>query len=103
MSTMTPGERVRAAVKGEAVDRVPLVFWHHFKPEGSGEKLAEFTINFFVDTFKLDIAKSCPIFLILGQMRMSSMSHIYGSCLNLTSMCPHFASNLSAFAACGSA
>jgi uroporphyrinogen decarboxylase len=60
MSTMTPGERVRAAVKGEPVDRVPLVFWHHFKPEGSGEKLAEFTINFFVDTFKLDIAKIMP-------------------------------------------
>ena len=29
VSTMTPGQRVRAALKGEAVDRVPLCFWHH--------------------------------------------------------------------------
>lgn len=60
MSTMTPGERVRAAVQGEEVDRVPLCFWHHFRPEGSGERLAQFTKNFFVDTFKLDIAKIMP-------------------------------------------
>lgn len=60
MSTMTPGERVRAAVAGEEVDRVPLCFWHHFRPEGSGTRLAELTKHFFVDTFKLDIAKIMP-------------------------------------------
>lgn len=60
MSTMTPGERVRAAVKGEAVDRVPFCFWHHFKPEGSGERLAQLTLEFFVQKFDLDIVKIMP-------------------------------------------
>jgi uroporphyrinogen decarboxylase len=57
---MTPYERVRAAVSGEAVDRIPLCFWHHFKPEGSGERLADFTIDFFVHKFSLDIVKIMP-------------------------------------------
>lgn len=57
---MTPGERVRAAVNGEAVDRVPLCFWHHFKPEGSGERMADLTIEFFVQKFSLDIVKIMP-------------------------------------------
>jgi len=57
---MTPYERVRAALNGEAVDRIPLCFWHHFKPEGSGERLAEFTIDFFVKKFSLDIVKIMP-------------------------------------------
>jgi len=57
---MTPGERVHAAVKGEPVDRVPFCFWHHFKPEGSGERLAAFTMEFFVEKFHLDIAKIMP-------------------------------------------
>jgi len=60
MSTMTPGERVRAVVKGEPVDRVPFIFWHHFKPEGSGERLAQLSIDFFVHTFRLDIVKIMP-------------------------------------------
>ena len=60
MASMTPGERVHAAVKGEHVDRVPFCFWHHFKPEGSGERLAAFTMEFFVEKFHLDIAKIMP-------------------------------------------
>lgn len=59
-NSMTPGERVRAAVKGEAVDRVPLCFWHHFKPEGSGERMAQMTLEFFVQKFNLDIVKIMP-------------------------------------------
>ncbi len=58
--TMTPGERVRAAVKGEHVDRVPLCFWHHFKPEGSGKRMAELTLEFFIQKFQLDIVKIMP-------------------------------------------
>jgi uroporphyrinogen decarboxylase len=58
--TMTPGERVRAAVAGEPVDRVPLCFWHHFKPEGSGERMAELTLEFFRNKFDLDIVKIMP-------------------------------------------
>src|SRR5947209_10383692 len=60
MSTMTPGERVHAALKGEHVDRVPFCFWHHFKPEGSGERLAQLTLEFFVEKFSLDIVKVMP-------------------------------------------
>jgi uroporphyrinogen decarboxylase len=59
-NTMTPGERVHAALKGEPVDRVPFCFWHHFKPEGSGERLAALTMEFFVQKFHLDIVKVMP-------------------------------------------
>lgn len=60
MTNMTPGERVRAALKGEQVDRVPFCFWHHFKPEGSGERMADLTMEFFVRKFNLDIVKIMP-------------------------------------------
>ncbi len=60
MNTMTPGERVHAAVQGEPVDRVPFCFWHHFKPEGSGERLAQLTLEFFLQKFQLDIVKIMP-------------------------------------------
>jgi uroporphyrinogen decarboxylase len=60
MSSMTPGERVHAAVKGDPVDRVPLCFWHHFKPEGSGQRMAELTMEFFCQKFQLDIIKIMP-------------------------------------------
>lgn len=58
--TMTAGERVRAAVQGQPVDRVPFCFWHHFRPEGSGERLAEATYAFFVQKYQLDIIKIMP-------------------------------------------
>ncbi len=58
--TMTPAERVRAALAGEHVDRVPFCFWHHFKPEGSGTRMAELTIEFFRKKFDLDIVKIMP-------------------------------------------
>jgi uroporphyrinogen decarboxylase len=57
---MTPRERVEAALCGEAADRVPLCFWHHFKPNRSGSRLAELTLEFFRDTFRLDIVKVMP-------------------------------------------
>src|SRR5438128_140325 len=57
---MTASERVYAALAGEHVDRVPLCFWHHFKPEGSGERLAELTMEFFRIKFDLDIVKIMP-------------------------------------------
>jgi uroporphyrinogen decarboxylase len=57
---MTANERVRAALNGAPVDRVPFVFWHHFRPEGSGERLAQLTKAFFHDTFDLDIIKIMP-------------------------------------------
>jgi len=59
-SKMTPGERVRATLNGEHVDRVPFCFWHHFKPEGSGERMADLTMEFFVQKFNLDIVKIMP-------------------------------------------
>lgn len=57
---MTRSERVRAAVNGELVDRVPVCFWHHFRPEGSGRALAEATLRFFDQSFDLDIVKVMP-------------------------------------------
>ena len=57
---MTRTERVRAAVRGEEVDRLPVAFWHHFRPEGSGRRLAEATLAFFDEKFDLDICKIMP-------------------------------------------
>jgi uroporphyrinogen decarboxylase len=57
---MTKTERVMAAVNGEPVDRLPVCFWHHFKPEGSGRKLADATFDFFYSSFDLDIVKVMP-------------------------------------------
>lgn len=57
---MTRTERVRAAVNGDPVDRVPVCFWHHFRPEGSGRALADATLRFFDQTFDLDIVKVMP-------------------------------------------
>jgi len=59
-TSMSPGERVRAALAGQPVDRVPLCFWHHFKPDGSGERMAELTMEFFRHKFDLDIVKIMP-------------------------------------------
>lgn len=57
---MTRTERVMAAVRGEPVDRLPVCFWHHFRPEGSGRHLADATLRFFDETFDLDILKIMP-------------------------------------------
>jgi len=57
---MTRTERVQAAVHGEPVDRLPVCFWHHFQPEGSGLKLAEETLRFFDEEYDLDITKLMP-------------------------------------------
>lgn len=57
---MTRAERVRAAVHGEPVDRLPVTFWHHFRPAGSGRRLAEATLAFFDARFDLDICKLMP-------------------------------------------
>ena len=59
-TTMTASERVHAALQGEQVDRVPFCFWHHFKPEGSGERMAQMTMEFFRQKFDLDIVKIMP-------------------------------------------
>lgn len=57
---MTRTERVQAAVNGVDVDRVPVCFWHHFQPKGSGRTMAEATLRFFDDEYDLDIAKVMP-------------------------------------------
>ncbi len=57
---MTKYERVMAAVNGDEIDRIPVCFWHHFRPEGSGRKMAEATYSFFAESFDLDILKIMP-------------------------------------------
>jgi uroporphyrinogen decarboxylase len=57
---MTKSERVMAAVNGERVDRLPVCFWHHFRPGGSGRRMAGATYDFFESTFDLDIMKIMP-------------------------------------------
>lgn len=57
---MSRTERVMAAVRGEPLDRLPVCFWHHFQPEGSGRNLADASLAFFDETFDLDICKLMP-------------------------------------------
>lgn len=59
-SELSHRERVWLAVNGELVDRPPVCFWHHFQPAGSGNQLARQTLDFFVDTYDLDIVKVMP-------------------------------------------
>jgi uroporphyrinogen decarboxylase len=59
MATMTKRERVRAALAGGDVDRLPIMFWHHFRPHGSPQKLADATLDFF-GRHDLDIYKIMP-------------------------------------------
>jgi uroporphyrinogen decarboxylase len=54
---MTKRERVRAALKGEPVDRVPIAFWlHNFAAENSAEGLAAETLR-LARTFDWDYLK----------------------------------------------
>lgn len=59
MAKLTKMERVRAAVEGQPVDRVPFCFWHHFKPQGSPHRMARFVLDFF-GGYDLDIFKIMP-------------------------------------------
>src|SRR5579884_3656548 len=56
-TAMTKRERVRAAVAGQEVDRVPISFWvHNFARENSAEDLADETVR-FVRTYDWDFVK----------------------------------------------
>lgn len=56
-SQMNKVERVKAALRGERVDRVPFTCWHHFGLEQQpGEKHAEATIEFY-RKFDVDLLK----------------------------------------------
>jgi uroporphyrinogen decarboxylase len=57
---MTHGERVRAALRGENVDRVPVSMWRHFFPkETSAKSLAEAMLS-FQNRFDWDFMKVNP-------------------------------------------
>ncbi len=59
MASMTKMERVRAAVEGQPVDRVPFCFWHHFRPHRSPQRMARYVLDFF-GGYDLDIFKIMP-------------------------------------------
>jgi uroporphyrinogen decarboxylase len=57
---LRPRERVLAAVRGEAVDRVPFAVWRHFYPdEADPHRLAETTVA-FTKRHSLDLVKFNP-------------------------------------------
>lgn len=58
-AAMEKNERVRAALRGQEVDRPPFCFWHHFRPCHSARALAEDTVAFF-GRYDLDIYKVMP-------------------------------------------
>lgn len=57
---LTSYQRMQMVLDGQMPDRVPVCFWHHFQPSGSGRQLARQTIDFFVNDFDLDIVKVMP-------------------------------------------
>lgn len=60
MQTMTKKERMDAALKGEAVDRVPISFWRHFYlQERDASLLADALLDFQRD-FQWDFVKVNP-------------------------------------------
>ncbi len=57
---MTHRERVRAALRGEAVDRPPVALWRHFPGEDATvEGLVAATVT-FQRAFDLDLVKLMP-------------------------------------------
>ncbi|MFQ5839576.1 MAG: uroporphyrinogen decarboxylase family protein [Candidatus Methylomirabilales bacterium] len=57
---MTKAERLRAAIRGEAVDRVPVSFWRHFPDrDADPTALAEALIAFHRE-YDLDLIKVMP-------------------------------------------
>jgi len=60
MNTMTHWERIRAAIKGEEVDRVPIAFWRHWPPDDeSPECLAGVALR-WQKTYDWDMVKITP-------------------------------------------
>jgi uroporphyrinogen decarboxylase len=91
---MTAAERVRAALAGEHVDRVPFCFWHHFKPEGSGTRMAELTMEFFRTKFDLDIVKIMPDLLYPAPEQTISQANQWSSLPQLGLDTPMFQEQL---------
>jgi uroporphyrinogen decarboxylase len=92
---MTPAERVQAALAGGEVDRVPFCFWHHFKPGGSGTRMAELTMEFFRKKFDLDIVKIMPDLLYPPPEQTITQSNQWSSLPRLGHDIPIFQEQLS--------
>lgn len=59
MADMTPRERVMAAVRGEAPDRIPFSVWRHFHltpPAGAGSRMGAAELEFY-RRFRPDLLK----------------------------------------------
>src|SRR5262245_7936734 len=75
-SQMHKIERVKAALQGERVDRVPFTFWHHFGLEKlPGDKHAEATVAFYrkYDVDLLKVMSDYPYPLPEGVEKISSL------------------------------
>jgi uroporphyrinogen decarboxylase len=60
MSTLTKRERLEAAIRGEATDRVPVALWRHFPGDDYGPKdLAASTVG-FQRRYDFDFVKVTP-------------------------------------------
>jgi len=60
MSTLTKRERLEAAIRGEATDRVPVALWRHFPGDDYGpEDLAASTVG-FQRRYDFDFVKVTP-------------------------------------------
>ena len=73
---MSKGERVKAALQGEKVDRLPFTFWHHFGLEKlPGDKHAEATVAFYrkYDVDLLKVMSDYPYPLPEGVEKISSL------------------------------
>ena len=93
-NTMTSTDRVQAALVGNDVDRVPFCFWHHFKPDGSGARMAELTMEFFREKFDLDIVKIMPDLLYPEPKQTFTLANQWSSLPHLELDTPMFQQQL---------
>jgi hypothetical protein len=45
VTAMSKKQRIQAALQGKSMDRLPFMFWHHFRPHGSPQRMAELTLE----------------------------------------------------------
>lgn len=80
MSEMTKRERVMAAIRGEAVDRVPFSFWYHFPCEDpAGDEFIELELAFAIkyDVDLLKVMHDIPLDLPEGLDEVKSPADLY--------------------------
>lgn len=60
VSTLTPRDRLKRSLRGEALDRTPISFWRHFPNEDQDPSRLVEVMLAFQDRYRLDLVKLMP-------------------------------------------